>query len=46
MENCDNCKADGKEAIATIRLGDGMWLCAACWEDVKDDCEPIEGGCA
>lgn len=41
---CEGCKADGKQAKATIILGDGLRLCADCWEDCKDDCEPIEQG--
>lgn len=44
MENCDNCKAIEQEKPATLRLGDGTWLCAECWEEVKDDCELIEEG--
>jgi ribosomal protein L37AE/L43A len=44
MAACENCKADGKESLAMVRLGDGTWLCADCWEEVKDDCKPIEGG--
>lgn len=39
--DCDNCKADGKIARATITLGDGLRVCADCWEDMKNDCEPI-----
>jgi hypothetical protein len=38
---CDNCSAEGKDSETTVTLGDGLRLCADCWNEVKDDCEPI-----
>lgn len=40
---CDNCAVEGRGAKPAVVLGDGLKLCVDCWQELKDDCELIEG---